>query len=265
MLRGSRSSASIAVRSQPEWCVRTVSGRRNSLASFGTGQSTASGTRRLRKQESGGRSQGLRVEGEELGDDLAHGAGAVAEDAFDSGGELAEGAVALDDFEERVVAEAAAAGRLRQDAAAAGANAFGTDLAGGVGEGGVAGVEGPAIVGRDALETFQQQRVVAFVGRAGIGEAGGIDAGRAAESFDREAAVFTQDPLAEVLSLLRRFQAGVFSEGGAGFFDFDRGGKIGEGFEREAVRREELFELAEFFTVVSAEDKDAGHEQYLNY
>lgn len=43
---------------------------------------------------------------------MADGAGAVAEDAFDGGGEFAEGAMALDDFKERIVAKAAGAGRF---------------------------------------------------------------------------------------------------------------------------------------------------------
>lgn len=86
---------------------------------------------------------------------MADGAGAVAEDAFDCGGEFAEGAVILDDFEERVVAKAADTGGLRQNSAAAGADAFGMDDSAGVGQRGVAGVVGPAAVEWHGREFFK--------------------------------------------------------------------------------------------------------------
>ena len=93
---------------------------------------------------------------DQLRHDLPDCSRAVAEDGFDGGGELAEGAVAFDDFEERVIAEAAAAGGLKKNAAAAEAFAFGPDIALGVRERGIAGVVRGAFFQRHAAELFQQ-------------------------------------------------------------------------------------------------------------
>ena len=67
-------------------------------------------------------------------------AGAVAEDLLHRRAEFAEGAVVFDDFEERVVAEAVAAGGLEADAAAADVFGGGADRAGWVGDRDVADV-----------------------------------------------------------------------------------------------------------------------------
>src|SRR5262245_956293 len=117
--------------------------------------------------------------------------------------------MALDDLEQRVIAEAAATGRRKENAPAADALAVGPHVSVRVRERSVAGVmRGPLFEGQGG-ELFQQQLIVPLIGRSSSRETGGINPGRAAKSFDRQAAVLAEHPLAQVPRLHGRLQTSI--------------------------------------------------------
>lgn len=90
----------------------------------------------------------LRRGREELGNDGPESAGAVAEDPFDVGAEIAEGAVIFGQLKQRVVAKAVVARGREADAAVTNIVTFGADGASGISDRDVAHVVGRAFFQR---------------------------------------------------------------------------------------------------------------------
>ena len=167
----------------------------------------------------------------------------MAEHALDFRRKLAKGAVILDDFEQGIVAEATRASRFKANSAAAATFACGPRQAGRIGHGQAAHVMGGATLQRRRTELFQQADIVPLVGGTRAGIAGRVDARRASQGVDLDAAVLSQHPGAQMPRLLRGLERGVGGKRLAGLLDFRACGVIGQRPQRQVERREQLGQL----------------------
>jgi hypothetical protein len=99
-------------------------------------------------------------QGNQLRQDGPQRASAVADCPFDGPAEFAKRAVVLDDFKQRVVAEATAARLLKPDATMTNVLAFRANCPGWIGDGDVADVLRCAAVERNVAKFMQQPAIV---------------------------------------------------------------------------------------------------------
>src|SRR5436190_23313316 len=123
--------------------------------------------------------------------------------------QFAERLPILNDFEQRIVPKSADSLPLETDPTGTVILDIRMNAPGWIRERRMTDVVRRARCERNIAELLQQQVVVSLISGVSASEPRGIDAGRAVQGIDRQAAVFAQDPCSQMPGLLDCFQRSV--------------------------------------------------------
>ncbi len=156
----------------------------------------------------------------------------MAEGELPAGGGFSESEAELRTVEERIVSEAGGAARLFEDDARHRAAKDATEMLA-FDERDYAD-ETCGAVGH-AAQLFEQQAVVGLVGGVGAGEAGGMNAGRAAERVHFQARIVGEEQAGCIRGVVTRFDDGVLIEGVAVFDAGRNPAEVGDGLNGDGA------------------------------
>ena len=185
----------------------------------------------------------------------------MADLVFDAGREFSEGAVVLADQKIGIVSKPVFTPWFRQHQSPAAAFGSQTNGAGWIGQCDRADICRRAQFGRYADKLFHQLAVIRFVGGAWTAEAGRVDAGPAGEGIDHQAAVFANDPAADLCGRLRSFLGGILGKRRAILDHFGNERKVRNADQFDTVRSENLGDFAALLAIAAGENERSNWRQ----